>query len=311
MSKYNRILSIPVSDIPKSEIKRAIKEWAEGNKEMENLLTTFYDNKIETCGCHVGPSSYIDFRVGNNQKKVVHFLNNASNYDSWLILVSPDGGNPFSGPNFYKPSICLGFETSTEEELSSILEKINNSFTDTSRIENNNLFNTIVKLHDFFAYKESNINFRFKKENGIYIFSIEARKKSIPNFRKLKKLLNKCGLPHAKVHGYEWFFASNSFEVFEDGINKILEMFLNNWTFDIYDSINDKMDIITMARIKRRIVSAEEFKEWLDLKRKDIFKVKKPVFKKLVNLKLAYKNEKVKSQIDRCIKKSLEMNEHL
>ena len=311
MSKYNRILSIPISDIPKSEIKTAIKEWSEGNKEMENLLTTFYDNKIETCGCHVGPSSYIDFRVGNNQKKIVHFLNYSNNYDNWLIMVSPDGGNPFSGPDFYKPSICIGFDTSTEEELSSILEKINNSFNDPSKIENNNLFNAIVKFHDFFAYKESNIKFRFKKENGIYIFSVEARKKNTPNFRKLKKLLNKCGLPHAKTHGYEWFFASDSFEVFENEVNKILDLFVNNWMFEIFDSINDKMDIITMARIKRRIDSPEEFKEWLDIKKKDIFNVRKPAFKKIVDLRITYKNKKVKAQIDRCIKKSLKMNKHL
>lgn len=42
MSKYNHIKSISIESIPPKKIKRAIKEWAEGNESLEKLLHTCY-----------------------------------------------------------------------------------------------------------------------------------------------------------------------------------------------------------------------------------------------------------------------------
>lgn len=38
MSKYNNMKSIKISSLPKEEIGQAVSEWAQGSKEMENLL---------------------------------------------------------------------------------------------------------------------------------------------------------------------------------------------------------------------------------------------------------------------------------
>ena len=62
MSKYNNIKSIPIESIPKEEIKIAIKEWAEGNKSLENLLWLCYEKNLKTSGSHAGARPFIDFK---------------------------------------------------------------------------------------------------------------------------------------------------------------------------------------------------------------------------------------------------------
>ena len=110
MSKYNRMASIPISSLSEQELPIAIREWAEGNVHMENLLWACYKNGIETNSCHADESPYIGFYLDSKKEEVLKLLNVAQSIKGASFLVMPDGGNPFSGPDWNRPVLTLWFE---------------------------------------------------------------------------------------------------------------------------------------------------------------------------------------------------------
>ena len=153
MSKYNHINSIPIDSIPKEEIAQAIKEWAEGYSFLERLLWSCFINNLETNGCHVGKNTYVGFVYDKDRiNDLLVVLQAAIAHQDSQILICPDGGNPLSGPDWYKSDITIGAKTpivrKSRKFCNSITAAINNR-----RANNNFDLSSTITLLDFFIGK--------------------------------------------------------------------------------------------------------------------------------------------------------------
>ena len=194
LSKYNNIKSIAIDTLSKDELKVAIKEWSENNEAMENLLWNCYNNKIETNGCHVGEFSYLSLFVNNDKTKIIKLLDTLQNIKNTKIIITPDGGNPFSGPNWYKPELALCLDEKDINETDEILNLLTDSLNNENDNTKENFFSQLLKLHDFFAYKESGLMFEaiYTKE-GTYRFTIYLIDRK-NKFEYFNNLFSKAGL---------------------------------------------------------------------------------------------------------------------
>ena len=172
MSKYNHIKSIPIESIPKEEIYTAIKEWAEGDESMERFLIACYEKGIETTGCHAGERPYIGFKYKKNSYDLSGILSTTINIPGARIYMRIDGGNPFSGPDWDKSAITVGFDEIYQDEADQQIDKL------TSVVEQNKSneeWSSLINLMDFFLNKESGLCFRLvHTQNGEYVFKIES-----------------------------------------------------------------------------------------------------------------------------------------
>ena len=108
MYNYNNGSSVPAKELSSKELKKAINIWSEGDKDLKNLLFTSYKLDLETSSCCAG-SPYISYYLDdkkqiNNIKKMLQLFRDE---DDIQILITPDGGNPFSGKNWYRPFITF------------------------------------------------------------------------------------------------------------------------------------------------------------------------------------------------------------
>ena len=78
--EWNTGAGIPISSLSQDELKEAIHEWAEGSKELEDILWACYKNDVVTIGSHVDPSEigrfYIQFIIDESNRK--WYRNNTS-----------------------------------------------------------------------------------------------------------------------------------------------------------------------------------------------------------------------------------------
>ena len=132
-SKWNYGCSIPILALSEAERKEAIHEWAEGNDSLERLLWNCYENKVVTNGCCAGEHHrpYVDFLIEESSrdalKQILDAADNRSNYKAIFLM---SGGNPYSGPDWYKP--ILGISPCKErksffDDLNSYSENSNDS----------------------------------------------------------------------------------------------------------------------------------------------------------------------------------------
>ncbi len=273
MSKYNNIKSISIDSLTKEELKDAIKEWSENDEAMEKLLWALYNNGIKTNGCHAGMNPYIgiDYNKKNNDINV-KLMNSMLNIKGSQLLIIPEGKNPLSGPDWYKPSITLGSDASykdvADEQFESIIRTINNENKVQTLIDTS----PILDLLDFFIEKYTTIIFRIKHNNDdSFIFSIEGIVKEESELYKyfntcLKKLNFTLIIPKIGHRKYWEYITKDSKEM-----NKILKdastLLINNYSLKIPTSV-DETDLFSVkAHIMRKKLSEEEFQKWVEIEK--------------------------------------------
>lgn len=303
MSKYNNMKSIPISSLSKEELKQAVNEWAEGNSHMEKLLWSCMDNGIETCGSHAEGAPYIEFRVNNAHEKLKNMMNSVQTVDGVQILVLSDGENLFSGLEFYKPSISIGFlKTYSKEEVGKVLDMLTDSLKD---LPKESVFDGMLDFYDFFAEKGTGVNIRAGYEDGQYSLSLESTIKR--NFSECNRVFQKAGLELKKDDNIPidiWTFIESSPEEFKSKMKSCLNVIKQELSLEVPNEITDDMQDNEQARIKRRMLGdtpegKAEFARWLEMKKRERVYISECIQKE-------QKPPKTQEEIDKWMKKRRE-----
>ena len=271
MSKYNNIKSIPIEMLSEEELNQAIKEWSEGDESMEKLLWSCYRNGVKTSGCHAGGRPYLGIEYEKNSKnKIVQLINSVLNERGTRIYLSPDGGNPFSGPSWYKPDIAIGSDVEHKEEADQFFDIMS---TELQNSEKTNLnFLSVINLFDFLIGKYSGIKlYIIHTQNNEYIFSItkSIHDKEMNTFPELNQILTSSGLMYNnnETPHKNWEYKSNEQIDFLEKINIISENIINNYTLKKPESIEDVSSLNLKAHIKKdestKNGNEKEFDLWL------------------------------------------------
>lgn len=270
MSKYNNMKSIPIESLSDEELKEAIKEWAEGDEAMERLLWSCFNNGIKTSGCHAGSRPYLGIEYEKESKeKIIQVIKTVMDEKESQVLLEPDGGNPFSGPSWYKPDITIGSRTKYQDIADPFFDKVSDTINSN---DSNNNYTSIVNLFDFLINKYSGITIRLNHtENDEYLFSIEKSKneKNTNIFNYLNELFSNAGLlliEKDTPYNY-WTLKSNNKEEFISKLEQISNHITNNYSLEPPKSIEETEDFKIKAHIKREeyIKAGKEamFEIWL------------------------------------------------
>lgn len=281
MSKYNHIHSIPIESVPKEEIAIAIKEWAEGDEAMERLLWACYENGIKTDGCHTGMCPYLGLKYTGSNDKVIKLLAACINLEESQIFISPDGGNPISGEDWYITNIGIGFETESIEKSGKNLDTLSSALNNDTSLKEAELISLLLKLSDFLVDKESALKLRFNYSENKYSFSIECtpvNEEVSIYFDKLFKEANffEAENPVKESKRRFWKIESDSLD---DMINKLRESInyiINNYSLEPPTREEDITDLHQLARFKRKefgndVDSYERFVAWYEQKQEEMF----------------------------------------
>jgi hypothetical protein len=275
VSKYNHIKSIPIENIPKDEIRIAIKEWAEGDESMEQFLLACYENGIETNGCHAGARPYVGFNYKKDTTNLSGILDETIKENESQIRFCVDGGNPFSGPDWYKSSITIGIDTEYKDEANKYFDKLT---TIIKTNQYNEDWNLLFNLIDFFLEKESGLSFRIiHKQNNEYIFSIESSPICEERYKYYNDLFTSLGMNESKEKILQeskrriWEINSNNLNEIQEKIKVISKEIIYKYNLKPEEKEENMISFITLARYKRKILSEEEFEKWLQQERKKIF----------------------------------------
>lgn len=271
MSKYNRMASIPISSLSEQELPIAIREWAEGNVYMENLLWACYNNGVETDGCHADAFPYISFYLDSKKEEILKLLSATQNIKGASFFVMPDGGNPLSGPDWNRPVLSLWFEAQEKREIDSILKKLTLALTSNQEeLDTHNFFAQLLDLAHFFANKESGLDFcAFHNQDDSYSFIMRAEK---PNFEYYNSLLQNAGLQLVETPEdwwcNEWSMESNEAQALSQRIKPCITSIMQNYSLEKPTSISEKMSFNAIARIKKRefgdsLEGQQKFAKWL------------------------------------------------
>ena len=253
-SFWNRGSSIPISDLSKLQLIRAIHEWAEGNRELEKLLWWCHRNGVVTSGCDAGDHHfpYIDFEIeGSSIPNLKRILVATENLDDeatvFLMLVS----NPYSGPNWYKPTLAV-FPSNKN-----FFKDINKSLKKIKVVETG--FVNILQLHDFFKDKESGLNITFeKKYSSEYSLSFSSFMNE-RNWQYYTDLFCEADLtpitPSSEKDApvMKWEAKCSSKEEFDLLIKRIMEILSTKWTLKLPNAITDDMEFKSIALYMHRL----------------------------------------------------------
>ena len=290
MNKYNRSISIPIESLSNEELKIAIKEWAEGDNSMETLLWTMYNLGIQTNGSHAGSHPYMSIIYDKNKidliKKIMNITLIAKDTQ---VLISTDGGNPFSGDNWYKPNILIGsnndYKNVADMQFDMLKKGLNNEIEIDYKVDTTSILNFL----DFLINKYSRFLLRIEhKIDDEYYFSIERSvKEESDEFIYLNKFFSKIGfelkIPPEGDYKY-WTIHEKKSDLFTERIKKVVEYIVNNYSLNSPSSFEEANDLLTKAHFKRneslkQTGSLDEFQKWLVNEKRKITEERKTITK--------------------------------
>lgn len=283
MSKYNNIVSIPIDSIPKNEISIAIKEWAEGDDAMERLLWACYERGIKTSGCHAGARPFIDFNYQDKISEISSLIDVTQKIKGSQILLRADGGNPFSGPEWYMPYIGLAFNTEYKNEADICFDKLIEALEKINIKEEKHI---LIKLLEFLIGKESGLTLRFKHtEEDKYEFLIEALSLGEKKNNYYNELFTNAGLEEVPIDKefssmHEWKIESDSLKDISLQMESIIDYIINNYSMELPTSEKEIYKFNLKALYMKRTLSEEQFEKWLHKKKKKMFRKRIRLFKK-------------------------------
>lgn len=277
---WNRMESIPIKTfISEKALKRAINDWAEGNRYLKNLLWACYENGIETSGCHSGHgrgTPYVDFRIDTTPREKIKPLVSAALSIGNGQVFAMFNGNPRSGPDWHRPTICMSpFKINDSKRFLKELCKAAKADEDVKdeAIEN------FMNICEFMEDKETPLLFRIIVEDGkkytIYAECIMNNR----DWDYYDRLFTKASMSYdtnqsdAKWRS-DWMVTVNGKEEFAVAIKKLYEAIKNNWTLKLPEEITSDMNDRCKALLMRRKFGTnragiEKLNEWLNANKED------------------------------------------
>lgn len=276
MPNYNNGSSVPISNLSSEELQTAIKEWAEGSSSLERLLWSCYNNGIETSGCHAGPGPYLGIYPNNSRDKILQMLSTIQFLKKSQILISPDGGNPFSGPNWDKPYVSLSLRTADYKEIEDFFDKLYNSISSDISFSSSDMKFPVELLEylDMLKDKETELHIRTRlSEDGKYTFSIESHRNR-KSFENLNQVLQKAGfeLQESEDRPYvSWNLSDTDPIKLSEKMHIARQYIKENLSLESLSSEEDFLSFNKEAHIKKREFGdtpqgREEFDKWLNQK---------------------------------------------
>lgn len=163
MSKtlWNYGASIPIDSLSQEQRKEAIKEWAEGNAILEELLLKCYENGVKTTGSHTGHTGCLPY-VGmlideSNFKSLNQLLMAALSLEGTNTQVIFSGYNVRSGPNWYKSMLTFGISKRTDANR--LFDSLSSSLNENKEV-NDDVTKSFFNIYDFLKDKSAPLEFR-------------------------------------------------------------------------------------------------------------------------------------------------------
>lgn len=182
------------------------------------------------------------------------------------ILVMVDGGNPFSGPEWYLPSIGFNIDTEYQDDADAYFEQLTDSLETTDSTKSHFL----LKLLDFFFGKETALLLRFiHQSDNQYIFCIETRGIPEDRYHYYNEIFVHSGLiegvnaKEVPSGSHFWKIESDNLDDLLLQLNSITDYIIANFSYDIPRSLDEVVSFLPRAQYQRRTLSEQEFNEWL------------------------------------------------
>lgn len=279
MSNYNSGRSIPISTLSPDELKTAVKEWAEGSPYLEALLWTCINNGVDTTASHAGPRPYLDLDAKNPKNKLVHMLDVMSSITPSLIYISPNGGNPFSGPDWYKPTVSIALNTDNLDETNDFFAKLSNAAASEEPINSSNpsIALELLDYLDFLAEKDTILELRAThSKDGQYKFSIGSHRDE-KNFDRLNQLFQNAGFQLNEEENnpfISWDLSDNDPIALAEKMKESKQHIFENFAIEPPTSESEFISFNQEARFKMRELGdtpqgKQEFENWLKMKKKE------------------------------------------
>ena len=277
MRKYNNRKAIPVESLKKEELKEAVHEWAEGSEGLEKLIWSCINLEMETSGSNYKTrGSYLEMwtdKYTEEKKELLYRLlyTNIKYPDSDLAL-APDGGNPYSGPNWSRPYITFGFNTNSLEESNERFEELDASLSSKDSIPEayRLLFDELMQIQEFLTGKESRLNVSFAHtQNDVYELNMEIRKRDENKNRK-EEIINKTGIKFEKQETdapYDsYVLRGKRVADLLENIIKLRETISTEWDIELRNEISPTDSFFDRVLIKKRqFGDSEEGRKKLNL----------------------------------------------
>ena len=186
-------------------------------------------------------------------------------------MIKPDGGNPFSGPDWYKPNVTLGsdavYKDVADKKFDFIVKSLKDEINESILVDSTPLFD----LLNFFINKYSNLLFRIKHFTDHYKFSIEGSiNDNTELFMFLNDTLPKLGYVFSTLEDTNrkyWTFSTNDPLEFNDIINETSQFFINNYSIKTPSTIDETDYFTVKAHIMKDQLDENAFNEWLAIER--------------------------------------------
>ncbi|MBQ8299015.1 MAG: hypothetical protein IJX99_03980 [Clostridia bacterium] len=252
-SRWNRSVAIPTESLTLEELKEAIHEWAEGCDELEKLLWSCYNNGLKTAGCHVGKyNNYLQYYVASESKeqsaRVLNATESYGNSEAFLTF----GGNPISGPSWYKTNISIS--SYIPDDVGSFYASINRELEGETHVEAR-CFGLMAEFADFFEDKMTGLYFRVTVRNhSEYRFIVESYMNQ-RNWEYLDELFGSLGLVREEredVPLVAWSLNASSEEEFYNGVKSLLDAIRSNWAIETPTTFFDDMGFNLKALIMQK-----------------------------------------------------------
>ena len=256
-------------EIKQAEIEDVIKIWAEGSSSLEQLLLTCYQKKIETCGCHFGRNSYLDIHLNDKHSQIAPMLTATARQKNTILTILPDGGNPFSGPDWYRPSIGFWYQADNKEQANNMFDFWTEQLKQGDVDPPDSFGNTFLAYHDFFTGKESGTRLRYLHTEGesprlvLDVYDTGNNMPLLPNlYEKAGYTLNQ-DLSSDFHHTFE--LSAETPELLAKKMKSSLEVIQKEWSFEPPQEEKEGMELFILAHIKKReLGDSEEGKKAFD-----------------------------------------------
>ena len=242
---------------------------------MEELLLLCNKNGWPTSGCDAGNHGhhpYLDFNLENGFKKLEKVISAVWNFKEGSGIDILFGGNPKSGPDWYKTTVDIYPAKKKDAELfwQELVEVVNTEKYDPLT----NSCQYLLKIAEFLADKESGLRISLingKTEETYNIqFSLAAE---MYRWKYYTELFESVGF-NTKEFSDErprifWYLSVPNEEEVEEVLKKIFDTFVQKWSLELPTEVSEEMSFKTMAMVMRRKYGNDEagrkrLAEWIE-----------------------------------------------
>lgn len=274
-SKWNRGKSIPVSSLDDVSLREAIHEWAEGSQALEELLLICNKNGWETSGCDAGNHGhppYLDFDLENNFQKLEKIISAVWNFENGSNIRILFGGNPKSGPDWYKT--VVDFSPTKKKDAELFWQTLVNVVSSENYQPLTNACKYLLKIVEFLADKESGFSLLLSNGKTADAYTLDiSLSANMYNWKYYTEIFESVGFKTKKnttgPMRIFWYISATNEEDIEEVLKKTLDIFIQKWSLELPNEVSEEMNFTTMAMVMRRKYGTDEngrkrLAEWIE-----------------------------------------------